>query len=119
MSELAIQLAFRRRARMMCPRVRIVAIPNGTHIASRAGRAKANAEGRSAGFPDVQCLWPGGGFAAIEFKAPKGRVSENQSEWLDWLTESGFACTVSRDADHALEWLRSLGAPFIDRVGVL
>jgi len=122
-SEIAIQLAFRKAARTICPRVRIVAVPNGTYIASMAGRRRADNEGRSKGFPDVLCLWHHGDVAAnvvpqvamIEFKrGTGGHVSDEQNKWLDWLHAAGFACCVSRHEDHALEFLRGLGAPFVD-----
>lgn len=119
LSEIQIQTLFRSRARMVCPSVSIVAVPNGTHIASRTGRAKAKREGLATGFPDVICLWPDRGFAAIEFKAAKGRLSEAQIEWIDRLAALGMPVTVSRDPDHALEFLREAGAPFIDKVGRL
>lgn len=117
-SEIQIQTRFRNRARIVCPGVRIVSIPNGGKRTAWAAR-QAKLEGMSAGFPDVLCLWPVGGIAAIEFKSAKGRLSEAQIEWIDGLSAMGFAVTVSRDADHALEFLRSAGAPFIDRVGRL
>jgi len=116
--ELQIQFQFRKDAKAICPGVRVVAVPNGTHIASRYGRAKANKEGRSAGFPDLMCIWPGG-TAYIEFKAGKsGSVDENQARWLDWLRDAGFPCVVSRHEEHALGWLKSLGAPFREKVGL-
>ncbi len=110
MSEIEIQTLFRSRARMRCPRVRIVAIPNA---AARGQKAlnQARREGAAWGFPDVMCLWEGG-VAFVEFKAPKGKLAEHQAEWLDRLTEMGFPATVSRDPDHALEFLRGAGAPF-------
>lgn len=117
-SEIAIQTLFQSRARIMCPGVSIVAVPNGTHIASHAGRAKARREGLATGFPDVMCFWRGKGVAAIEFKAAKGRVSENQAEWIERLNEMGVPAVVMRDADEAIEFLRSQGAPFIDRAGL-
>lgn len=119
MSEIEIQTVFRGRARMLCPAVSIVAVPNGTYIASMAGRAKAKREGLATGFPDILCFWRDKGIAAIEFKAAKGRLSEAQEEWLDRLTSFGIPATVSRDPDHAIEFLRDSGAPFIDRKGRL
>ena len=125
-SEIAIQTLFRSRARILCPAVHVVAVPNGTHIASRAGRAKVRREGLATGFPDIMCLWSHGNgpeniipvSAYIEFKSAKGRISENQSEWIERLGRMGFPVAVCRDADHAIEWLRSIGAPFIDRRGL-
>lgn len=126
-SEIQIQRAFRKLAKAICPKVKIVAVPNGTHIASHAGRKKANDEGRTAGFPDVVCMWAHGSASAnvvpqialIEFKAGSGgTVSDPQNEMLDWLQGAGFACVVSRHEDHAIEFLRGLGAPFVDRRGL-
>lgn len=117
-SEIAIQTVFRSRARIVCPGVSIVAVPNaGKRSRWAAGQAKR--EGLATGFPDVLCFWKGPGIAAIEFKAAKGRLSENQTEWLVRLNALGIPATVSRDADHAIDFLRQAGAPFIDRVGRL
>lgn len=115
-SEIAIQTLFRSRARMLCPAVHIVAVPNGTHIASNAGRAKAQREGLSSGFPDCICIWPDGGIAFIEFKAKAGRLSENQVDWLDRLVHMGHRVSVRRHPDTALRWLEAIGAPFMGRL---
>lgn len=113
-SEIEIVTRFRARVKILCPAVSVVAIPNGgKRTVGAAVRAKR--EGMSAGFPDVLCFWKGPGIAAIEFKAAKGRLSDNQAEWLDRLTEMGIPATVSRDPDHALEFLRAAGAPFLGR----
>lgn len=109
-TEIAIQTLFRSRARMKCPGVRIVAIPNAGKRGQKALN-QARREGAAWGFPDVMALWAGG-VAFIEFKASNGVVSDNQAEWLDRLTDMGFPATVSRDPDHALEFLRAAGAPF-------
>jgi hypothetical protein len=111
-SELAIQTLFRSRARILCPAVAIIAIPNAAKRTQWAAM-QAKREGLATGFPDVLCFWKGPGIAAIEFKSAKGRLSDNQAEWLDRLTEIGIPATVSRDPDHALEFLRAAGAPFI------
>lgn len=115
MSEIAIQTLFRSRARIMCPGVSIIAIPNAGKRTQWAAM-QAKREGLAKGFPDILCFWKGPGVAAIEFKAAKGRASESQTEWLDRLNELGIPATISRDADHAIEWLRSIGAPFIGRI---
>jgi hypothetical protein len=112
-SELQIQTLFRSRARMRCPAVSIVAIPNAGKRGQLAMN-QARQEGAAWGFPDVLCFWKGPGVAAIEFKAEKGKLSENQAEWLDRLQALGVPATVSRDPDHALEFLRQAGAPFLD-----
>jgi hypothetical protein len=113
-SEIAIQTLFRSRCRMLCPAVSVIAIPNAAKRTQWAAQ-RAKREGLATGFPDVLCFWKGPGIAAIEFKAAKGRLSDSQAEWLDRLVELGIPATVSRDADHAIEFLRSAGAPFIGR----
>lgn len=109
--EIAIQTLFRSRARIKCPGVRIVAIPNAGKRGQKALN-QARREGAQWGFPDVMCLWRGGA-AFIEFKSAKGKLDDNQAEWLDRLADMGFPATASRDPDHALEFLRSAGAPFL------
>lgn len=117
LSEIAIVTLFRSRAKILCPGVSIVAVPNAAKRTQWAA-ARAKREGMATGFPDIVCLWKGPGIAAIEFKTAKGRLSEHQVEWLDRLSEIGIPATVSRDADHALAFLRQAGAPFIDRRGL-
>lgn len=111
--ELQVVTLFRSRARMHCPEVRIVAIPN----AAKRGQKALNSlrrEGAAFGFPDIMCLWPGRGCAFIEFKRETGgRLSTNQGEWIERLHRLGFAASVQNDPDQALEWLRAEGAPFI------
>lgn len=109
-SELAIQTLFRSRARMQCPAVRIVAIPNAAKRGQKAMN-QARREGAAWGFPDVMCL-AGGRTAFIEFKSAKGQLSDNQGDWLAWLRNGGFPVTVARDPDEALAFLRDAGFPF-------
>ena len=105
-SELAIQTLFRSRARIQCPAVSIIAIPNAGKRGMGAAR-QAKREGMASGFPDVLCFWKGPGIAAIEFKAAKGKLSENQAEWLDRLTSLGIPATVSRD--RTMRWSSCAG----------
>ena len=111
LSELEIQTLFRSRARIQCPRVRVVAIPNAGKRGQRAMN-QARREGAAWGFPDVMCLAEGR-VAFIEFKAAAGKISDNQADWLDWLTAHGFPATVARDPDDALAFLRRNGFPFV------
>lgn len=112
-SELEIQTLFRSRARIQCPAVRIVAIPNAAKRSQWAAQ-RAKREGLATGFPDVMCL-AGGRVAFIEFKAAKGVLSANQQDWLGWLRSDGFPVMVARDPDDALEFLRTNGFPFLAR----
>lgn len=113
-SEIEIVTLFRSRCRIMCPGVCIVAIPNAakrTHWAA----LQAKREGMAAGFPDMMALAPGK-VAFLEFKSARGKLSENQGEWLDRLHVMGFPCGVFREPDKAIEFLRDNGFPFIGRI---
>lgn len=112
LSEIQIVGLFRSRARIQCPAVAIVAVPNAARRGQRAMN-QVRKEGMAIGFPDVMCFWPGKGVAAIEFKAEKGRLSLNQVEWLQRLNDMGVPAVVSHDPDHALGFLRKAGAPFL------
>lgn len=114
-SEIQIQTLFRSRARILCPAVAIVAVPNAAKR-SRWAATQVKREGLATGFPDLICFWNGGGVAAIEFKSAKGRLTENQSEWIGRLNEMAIPATVARDPDAALDFLREHGAPFIGRI---
>ena len=115
--EIEIVTRFRSRARMQCPGVKIVAVPN----AAKRGQKALNSlrrEGAAFGFPDIMCLWPRvdgrGGVAFIEFKRETGGVvSANQGEWQERLHRMGFPATVSNDPDQALDFLKRAGAPFL------
>jgi hypothetical protein len=119
-SELAIQTLFRSRVQIQCPGVFVVAVPNAAKRGPAAIR-QAKREGLATGFPDVICLWRERGVAAIEFKDAKGKCSLNQVEWLQRLNDIGIPACVSRDPDHALDFLRQCGAPFLNakRIGDL
>lgn len=112
--EIEIQTAFRKRLYYTAPTVKVVAVPNGMYTTMWAAR-QAKREGMSAGFPDVICLWPGGGVAFVEFKRPGGKVSEAQVEWHDRLDGMGHHCRVAYSADEAIAFLRECGAPILER----
>lgn len=79
-------------------------IPNG---GSRhpAEAAHLKAQGVRAGVPDLCIPVARGGYHAlyIEMKAPKGRVSEKQREWLALLREQGSCALVCYGADNAIK----------------
>lgn len=114
MAEVDIQQAFRKRLYYTAPRVRVVAVPNAAKRTQWAVN-QAKREGMSSGFPDVLCVWPGGGVAFIEFKTPKGRVTENQNDWHEWLDENGHRVAVARSPEEAIAFLRNCGAPIMEK----
>lgn len=111
--ELSIQTRLRQRLRMTAPGLRFVATPNaGKRTFAAAARAKQ--EGMSAGFPDVSVIWPGG-IAFIELKQRKGSLKPEQIDWLNFLHNAGHPCGCFRSVDSVIAFLRSAGAPIMER----
>jgi len=109
-TELQRQATFLKMMRTLAPNVICYANTNGTHIASFAGRAKANKEGRTIGASDIVCVW-NRGVAWIEWKAGKGSLKPAQIEFGNRLYEMGHHVACFRDPNSAVDWLRSIGAP--------
>lgn len=113
-SEEKRQLAFLRDARILCPAVNIFSVPN-------AGRRtqwevnKAKREGMKSGALDLVATW-NRGVAFLEFKNSDDMPTPNQRDQLNLLYRQGHHCGVFRQEQSALDWLRSIGAPFIGRV---
>lgn len=85
-------------------RIPVFHIPNGgSRHPAEAARLKA--QGVKAGVPDLCIPVARGGFHSlyIEMKAPKGRVSEKQREWLALLREQGMRAIVCYGADNAIK----------------
>lgn len=113
-SEIVIVTQLRARARILCPGVHIVAVPNAAKRTVWAAR-RAKREGMATGFPDLMAIAPGK-IAFLEMKTANGRVSVSQGEWLDRLHAMGFPCGVFRDADSAIAFLQREGFPFIGSI---
>lgn len=62
---------------------------------------KLRAMGQKPGVPDLMLPRRCGVYAglAIELKSPKGRVSDDQCDWLAALDEEGYLTAVCRDLD--------------------
>lgn len=110
-TELAVQIAFRNRMRIMAPAVMLVAIPNEGKRSSWEA-IKRNREGLYPGFPDMMALWDGK-VAFLEFKTGSGTLSDAQIDCLNGLVRRNFVVGVFRHEDTAVEWLRDHGAPFV------
>jgi hypothetical protein len=116
-------------ARLRRAGVRFFHCPNGSK-ATAAYRAKLWTLGLEAGVPDIVIVtpppcrssgprilkdpdgsgrdwWPHG--AALELKAPKGRASDEQKQWLSDLASLGWATAVTYGLDEALAQLRAWG----------
>ena len=111
-SELAIQSRFRSRMKILAPKVRLVAVPNGGQRTAWAAM-KAKQEGMSAGFEDMIAMAPGGLIAFLEFKAKDGSLSEQQLDWLCWHHRADFPCGVFNNPMSAMRFLHQQGFPFM------
>lgn len=58
-----------------------------------------------AGVPDRLVLLPNGGFALVELKQPKGRLSPVQIEWHRRLAEIGHPVAVLWSKEEVDLWL--------------
>jgi hypothetical protein len=116
----ARQLAALRKARIICPAVDIVAIPNAARR-TRWEVQQRKKEGMKAGALDWVVTWrprPGDrGVAFVEWKDGKDVPDPNQRDRLNMLFDRGFHVGVFRREDSFLAWLRGLGAPFVDGGG--
>lgn len=82
--------------------------PNGGKRNAREA-AKFKKMGTRAGFPDLELLYPNGKYHGlfIELKAPGGKVSQKQKEWIDKLNKRGYYAKVCVGFDEAIETIKS------------
>lgn len=114
-SEEQRQRAFLTLAKRLCPSVNIFAVPNAARRTQwEAGKAKR--EGMKSGALDLVATW-NRGVAFIEFKDGQKQPTPNQRDMLNLLFRQGHHCGVFRQEQSALDWLRSIGAPVVGRVG--
>lgn len=80
------------------------------HIANEGKRSVSygrtlKAMGMRKGFPDLFVPRSRGQYhgLAIEMKYGKGKVSEDQKEWLELLSKEGYATCVCYGADEAIK----------------
>jgi len=87
--------------------------PHNEGWRSKAEAGVAKAMGQRAGNPDLWFVWHGEGRRpfAIELKAPKGRVSDNQQSAHQEIHQAGGGIHVCRKLDEVLEVLENEGVP--------
>ena len=85
-------------------RGRLFAIPNGGHRDVRTG-VKLKREGVRPGIPDLFLPVARGSFHGlfIEVKTVKGRMSDEQSDWREYLVENQYESIVVRSAQEAID----------------
>lgn len=80
-------------------------VPNGGKR-TRGEAGKLKGLGTKRGVPDLLLPFPGGGFyvgLAVECKAPDGRLSDEQGEWLRRFEEAGWMVGVCRTLDEFIQ----------------
>lgn len=107
----------------LSPDIKVFAVPNGGRRNAREA-ARMKGQGVTAGVLDLVVLWPSGGFAMIELKAP-GRVtgkkrplaalSPEQLGFYGWLQINGHHATICDSVAGVEAFLRSVGAPVTTR----
>ena len=108
-------------------------LQNVTHYAVPNGQYRPGERpevGMQAGVPDLcipvpSSIWSDGvnagrypemaGALYIELKTKTGRLSDQQIEWLDRLTDAGNACTVCRSLDDVIATVREYQNGRIDK----
>jgi penicillin-binding protein-related factor A (putative recombinase) len=61
------------------------------------------------GSSDILGVLPGGKFIAVECKAPKGRLSDHQIEFLNEIEKMGGVAIIARSVDDIEKVLRKQG----------
>ena len=98
--------------------LRVVAGNNGAHLAGGARSwNRLKALGANTGFPDLIVYHPDGEWY-VEMKRRRGAyrgpaelakaVTEQEREWIDWLTRRGEEVRVCWGADEAIGWLGAM-----------
>lgn len=102
--------------RVLPSNYRVISVPNGRFEAKPETIARLKREGLTPGVHDLLVLRNDGWFASLEVKKGKGRLSPEQVEWSDWLTEGSASQAVVRSLDEAIEALVAFGVPLRARV---
>ena len=109
MSELHEQIALARA--LDAARLLWCHVPNGGYR-SRREAVSLGKSGVKPGVPDVLVFTPTVSAprgTALELKAPKGSVSDEQRSWLSALSGLGWATVVAYGYEDAVGQLRALG----------
>ena len=99
--------------RLAYPGLMFFHVPNEKGNRTDGEMARLKKLGVVAGVADLVFCLPDGRFAAIEMKAPKGRLSNDQEAWLMAVEASNGLSAVVRSVDaYSLvlaKWLEPLG----------
>lgn len=114
-TERQVQRAILRMAGLCFPEVLIAHIPNGAFLGDDEQTRKRTmgmllGDGLKKGFPDLLCVW-NHGIALIEVKRPGGRLSPEQKQIHETLSEMGFQPVVVTTPEEAFLYLKARGAP--------
>jgi hypothetical protein len=116
-TERQVQRAILKMASLCFPRVMVLHIPNGGHLAGSAtARFKQmgalKGDGLLPGTPDLLFLWSAGQGAFLEVKRPKtGRLSDAQKAIHTRLQEIRWPVATVTSVEEAYQFLFEQGAP--------
>lgn len=94
--------------RMVAPQIRIFAVPNGG-LRNKAEAARLKWTGVLAGVLDLVLILPGGRCAFWETKTPRGRLSDEQRDFIAVLEAMGHDWAIVQSIDDARAGLARLG----------
>ena len=110
MSEHALQISTAQFLRRALPTTAVMFhVPNGEYRDKRTA-AKLKAYGVLPGVPDILVIYDGR-LIGLELKAPKGRVSKEQTEVGEAFVANGMVWTVARSLEAVETFLRGEGVP--------
>ena len=95
---------------------RVISVPNGRFKADPATIGRLKREGLTPGAPDLLLLRNDGWFAGIEVKAGKGKLSEEQSAFADWVAQGQGSFAVVRSVAEVEDALTDWGVPLKGRI---
>jgi len=94
--------------RWVAPHIRIFAVPNGG-LRTKAEAARLKWTGVLAGVLDLVLVLPEGRTAYWETKTPRGRLSDDQRDFIGALEGLGHSWALVRSIDDARRELARLG----------
>lgn len=91
------------------PELRLMfAIPNGMHTPNKRAAGRMRAMGMKRGVPDIFLPVKRGEFSGLFIelkKKKKGKVSDEQDEWIDDLKSQGFGAIVCYGFEEAMKMI--------------
>ncbi|MFP1634103.1 VRR-NUC domain-containing protein [Zhengella sp. ZM62] len=88
-----------------------VALPSTCRAFTNANDGARGQPGLTRGIPDISIIREGGSIAFIELKTAKGRLSDHQTNFLDWCAERAVPAAVCRSVEDVRDQCQEWGIP--------